>query len=162
VRTFRTLLAVVSLAVAAACSHGNATETSSRTGPPPRATRMEKGYPYPLFARAKSSKEIDPDVWSGEEAFITDAGIVPKTLIAKTGAVVLFINESKRTKRITFVNGSWSSGEIRPGTSASYEPTSAITIRYGVAGEPSEQATLYVEPYYQPGETPPGSFRGTG
>jgi len=149
------LVALCILCAASACSHGGSSSSTLPSGAPaPRATRYEKGFPYPLFARAKSSKDIDPNTWYGEEAFITDHGLVPNTLVAKVGALVLFINETKRTERIRFLNGTWTSSSIRPGKSVGYRPSASLTYKYEVVDHQNEQATLYVETYYEPGDTP--------
>ena len=115
--------------------------------------RTEAGVPGPLEPRAESSEEVDEDVHTGQEIFITADGPRPQLLYAHVGAEIRFINETGDRITIEFTNLDWKSKPIAPGAFDSYTPDQAVSIVYRLAGDAKTQGNIQVSPYYEPGET---------
>jgi hypothetical protein len=148
------LILVLALSSIACGRNGDPGVTSSPTPAPSLGPeRTEPGVPGPLAARARSSDDMNQDVQSGQDIFITDGGFVPKALYAVVGAEVWITNETDEAKEVEFLNFDWNSGPIEPGDHAVFTPEEGLTFAYRLVGDDGVRGSIEATPYYEAGET---------
>jgi hypothetical protein len=143
------------LLVAAACGKG-----AGITGTGRQAAGSPTPRPRPLPPIAHNSSNIKDSVFHvGQEAFITDRGLIPGMLVTIMQEKISFINETKQSHTIVLDVLHVTLGPIPPGGRVSYTPCCSYSIAYHVAENHGEKAQIQVEPYFDPGEDPAAENR---
>lgn len=115
-----------------------------------RGTRHEKGIPIALPARTTSSKDVDPVHDSGEEIYITDQGIKPKSLTAKVEAQLWIVNETDKTQQIRFLHPTMTLAAIPPHKKITYVSHETSVYYFELVSDPKVQGSVLFEPWYDP------------
>jgi hypothetical protein len=97
---------------------------------------------------------IDPNIDNGQQILITGHGFLPHWLVSIVDEDVVWWNQTSRTQRIRFENGTVDSGPIKPGDSFAYKPSDSVSIPYASVADPHQKGVIQVEPFLDPGETP--------